>query len=202
MSVVRVKICGITRAEDAQAAARYGAAAIGLVFAERSSRRVSIEQARSICADLPPWLGVVGLFMDNQADFISDAIRNLPLNWLQFHGSEPESFCQSFQRPYIKAIAMAGQTPDFSGYRSASALLLDAHAPGQPGGSGQVFDWQTLTTPDRPWILAGGLNPDNVSTALRRLEPPALDVSSGVESAPGIKDDKLMQQFIKVTQYG
>ena len=202
MNAVRVKICGITRAEDAHAAARYGAAAIGLVFAERSPRRVSIEQARAICTDLPPWLGVVGLFMQHEADFIANAIEQLALNWLQFHGSEPESFCRSFQRPYVKAIAMAGQAPDFLAYRSASAVLLDAHAPGQPGGSGQTFDWHGIKPPERPWILAGGLTPDNVSIALEQLNPPALDVSSGVESAPGIKDDKLMQQFLEVTQHG
>ncbi|MEM7054482.1 MAG: N-(5'-phosphoribosyl)anthranilate isomerase, partial [Pseudomonadota bacterium] len=99
MNSARVKICGITRAEDAQAAARAGAAAIGLVFAERSRRQVSIEQALHICRGLPPWLGVVGLFMDHKADFVKQAIEQLPLNWLQFHGSEPEEYCQSFRRP-------------------------------------------------------------------------------------------------------
>ena len=199
---VRVKICGIMRAEDAQAAAHAGATAIGLVFAEGSKRQVTIEQAQIICRYLPPWLGVVGLFMQHEADFVHAAIQQLPLNWLQFHGSESEAFCQSFQRPYIKAIAMADQTPDLSGYRSASALLLDAHASGQAGGLGHTFDWQAFTPPDRPWILAGGLNMDNVADALSQLKPPALDVSSGVESAPGIKDHTLMQRFIEVAQHG
>ncbi|MEM1080623.1 MAG: phosphoribosylanthranilate isomerase [Pseudomonadota bacterium] len=202
MNSARVKICGITRAEDALAAARAGAAAIGLVFAEGSSRQVSIEQAESICRDLPPWLGVVGLFMDHSADYVHHAMRAVPMNWLQFHGAEDEAFCQSFARPYIKAIPMLDDRPDWSRFASASAVLLDAHAPGQPGGSGSVFDWTSLTPPARPWILAGGLNVDNVVSAVAQLQPPALDVSSGVESSPGIKDEQLMRTFIQVVQHG
>lgn len=124
------------------------------------------------------------------------------MNWLQFHGAEDEAFCQSFARPYIKAIPMLDDRPDWSRFASASAVLLDAHAPGQPGGSGSVFDWTSLTPPARPWILAGGLNVDNVVSAVAQLQPPALDVSSGVESSPGIKDEQLMRTFIQVVQHG
>jgi len=202
MHSTRVKVCGITRPEDAIAAADAGVAAIGLVFVERSPRCVDFEQARRICATLPGWLSVVGLFMDATADYVDEALSCLPLNWLQFHGSESEAYCRSFGRPYIKAVAMAGDTPDWSDFSSATALLLDAHAPGQQGGSGATFNWKAFTPPERPWILAGGLNVHNVASAMALMKPNALDVSSGVESAPGIKDKQLMNEFMQVIRHG
>lgn len=199
----RVKICGITRLEDARAAAANGADAIGLVFTAVSPRRVDIEQARALCAALPPFVGRVGLFMDQDAEFIRSVLARVPLNWLQFHGSESAEFCGAFDRPYIKAIPMGGTgTHDLAQYPDAAALLLDSHAPGGAGGSGKPFDWEGFAGPDRPWILAGGLTADNVCDACRRLKPHAVDVSSGVEAAPGIKDAKLMARFIEAVRHG
>lgn len=194
----RVKICGITRPDDGREAAELGADAIGLVFVERSPRNVDLETARAICRALPPLTASVGLFMNAGAEFVRTVIEQVPLNWLQFHGDEPAAFCRSFGRPYIKALPMGSpDSVDYAGWPDASALLLDAHAAGGMGGSGQRLDWSRLTPPDRPWILAGGLAPDNVAEAMRALRPPALDVSSGVESAPGIKSGNLIDQFMR-----
>lgn len=195
---VRVKFCGITRVEDALLAASLGASAIGLVFVEGSPRCVSLERAAEICSALPPMVSVVGLFMDSPEDQVRSVVRQVPLNWLQFHGNETPAYCAGFARPWIKALPMASpghvQYHDWSGAR---ALLLDAHAAGGMGGSGETFDWKNAVPPDRPWILAGGLNPDNVGTALALMSPPAVDVSSGIESAPGIKDAALMRRFME-----
>ncbi|MDT8409867.1 MAG: phosphoribosylanthranilate isomerase [Wenzhouxiangellaceae bacterium] len=200
---IRVKICGVTRPCDAQSAAALGASAIGLVFVERSPRAVDIEQALSICRALPPLVGVVGLFMDPEADFVRTIGDRVPLNWLQFHGDEPATFCRSFNRPYIKALPMASpEKVDYDSWPDAGALLLDAHSAGAMGGSGSTFDWTGVKPPRQPWILAGGLNPDNISTAIEALEPSAIDVSSGVESAPGIKDDNLMTRLMKGIPHG
>lgn len=200
---VRAKICGITRPEDGRLAARLGAAAIGVVLAESSPRKVSPAQAAAICRAVPPFVLRVGLFMDQPADRVRAILDQVPLDWLQFHGSEPEDFCRSFSRPYIKAVAMAGDSDaDYGAYADAAALLLDGHGPGEPGGSGKTFDWSRARVPDRPWILAGGLGPDNVAEAIARMRPPAVDVSSGVEAAPGIKDDKLLKRFMEAIGHG
>ena len=199
----RVKICGITRSEDGREAAALGADAIGLVFVERSPRRVDAEQARAICAALPPLVTAVGLFMNAESSFVRSVLETVPLNWLQFHGDETAEYCRSFGRPYIKALPMGSpDTVDYADWPDASALLLDAHAAGGMGGSGHRLDWSTLTPPDRPWILAGGLGPDNVAEAVRTLRPTAVDVSSGVESAPGIKSGTLMNQFLRGVSNG
>lgn len=196
---IRIKICGITRPEDARAAAELGADAVGLVFAPVSPRRVVPAQALEICRALPPFVTRVGLFMDATADFVRSVLSAVPLDCLQFHGGEDAEFCRGFQRPWIKAIAMAdpGAEELMEDYADADALLLDSHAPGQAGGTGLAFDWQSFVSPARTWILAGGLNPDNVAEACRTLKPPAVDVSSGVESAPGIKDREKMERFIR-----
>ncbi len=201
--MIRVKICGITRVADAMAAAAAGADAIGLVFVARSARNVDMEQAAAICRSLPPFVSRVGLFMDSDAEFVRQAMASVPLNWLQFHGQETAQFCHQFQRPWIKAIAMAGSGESVAaGFEQADALLLDAHAAGELGGSGKTFDWDQVPRLDRPWILAGGLRPDNVALACRQLRPHAVDVSSGVETRPGIKDVKLMNEFIKAARHG
>ena len=194
----RVKICGITRPEDGREAAALGADAIGLVFVERSPRRVDVDPARAICAALPPLTTSVGLFMNAEPAFVRSVLEAVPLNWLQFHGDESADYCRSFGRPYIKALPMGSpDSVDYADWPDASALLLDAHAAGGMGGSGQRLDWSALTPPERPWILAGGLSPDNVAEAVRALKPTAVDVSSGVESAPGIKSGNLMNQFLR-----
>ncbi len=201
--MIRVKICGITRAEDAAAASAAGADAIGLVFVSRSARNVDFDQAAAIARSLPPFVTRVGLFMDSDAEFIRQALASVPLDWLQFHGREPEDFCRQFQRPWIKAIAMAGTDGNIAAdYGQADALLLDAHAAGELGGSGKTFDWGRIPVLARPWILAGGLRPDNVAAACRQLRPHGIDVSSGVETRPGIKDGKLMSEFIKAARHG
>jgi len=198
MKPVRVKFCGITRMEDALLAASLGASAIGLVFVEGSSRCIDPERAVEICDALPPLVGVVGLFMDAPEDHVRAVTAQVPLNWLQFHGSETPAYCAGFGLPFIKALPMASPGHvQYHGWAGARALLLDAHAPGGMGGSGETFDWENAVVPDRPWILAGGLNPDNVGSALTLMAPPAVDVSSGIESAPGIKDAALMRRFME-----
>ncbi len=196
---VRTKICGITRADDARAAAAAGVDAIGLVFVPKSRRCVSCDQAVAVCDALPPFVGRVGLFMDADAAQVESVLERVGLDWLQFHGNESAAFCRQFRRPWIKALAMnAGQPAsllnDFAG---AAALLLDSHAGGELGGTGQVFDWSRVPAMERPWILAGGLHPGNVAEACQRLRPDAVDVSSGVETEPGIKDHTLMNDFLK-----
>lgn len=200
---VRVKFCGITRVEDALQAAELGASAIGLVFVEGSPRCISRARAVEICNALPPLVGVVGLFMDASAAHVHSVAAEVPLNWLQFHGGETPDYCADFKMPWIKALPMASPANvQYHVWSGASALLLDAHAAGSMGGSGETFDWKNAVMPDRPWILAGGLNPDNVGSAVALMAPPAVDVSSGIESAPGIKDAALMRQFMERIQNG
>ena len=201
--MIRVKICGITRIEDAQSAAAAGADAIGLVFAEGTPRQVDLDQARRIALSLPPFVSRVGLFMDADADRVERVLEWVPLDLLQFHGRETQRFCRRFGRPWMKALAMGGDQPDDpAAFDEADALLLDAHAPGQAGGSGHTFDWNRVPDVGNRWVLAGGLHPGNVADACRVLGPPAVDVSSGVESSPGVKSDKLIRDFIKAVKNG
>jgi len=194
---IRVKFCGFTRPEDARIAADLGVDAIGMVFVPASPRAVDLAHAEAICAVLPPMVSVVALFMNASADEVERVCAALPINVLQFHGDETPEQCAAFDRPWWKALPAA--SPDSAQYQAwagASALVLDSHAPGAMGGSGRTLDWQALSPPPRPWILAGGLGPDNVAEAIAALSPPGLDVSSGIESAPGRKDARLMQSFM------
>lgn len=199
--MVRVKICGITRVEDALGCARLGADAIGLVFYAPSPRNVTVEQARAILAALPPFITTVGLFVDAQAAEVQAVLDQLPLDVLQFHGNEPVQYCRSFGRPYLKALRVkpgVDLVQYASVYSGARALLLDAHIEGVAGGSGQTFDWSLI--PPRlslPVVLSGGLNPDNVAEGIRRIQPAAVDVSSGVEAAKGIKDAEKIAAFMQ-----
>lgn len=200
---MRVKICGITRAEDARAAVAAGADAIGLVFFAGSRRAVSIEQAREICAVVPPLLPVVGLFVDAEPTWMKQVLATVPLNLLQFHGAETASECEQFARPYIKAVPVDEHSDTESvrqhmqAYPTARGFLLDTAAAGQFGGSGKAFDWSLVPTErSGPVILAGGLHTDNVARAIALTRPAAVDVSSGVESAPGVKDPEKMQRFV------
>jgi phosphoribosylanthranilate isomerase len=182
----RVKICGITRVEDAVAAARAGADAIGVVFWRGTPRAVTFERARAIMAAVPAFVSVVGLFVDPAPDEVRAALANVPLDILQFHGSEPPEFCRAFGRPYLKAIAVKDGTDfleSFDRYHDAAGLLFDAYRKGDlPGGTGETFDWSKLPAErKRPLILSGGLDPDNVARAIRAVRPWAVDVSSGVE---------------------
>lgn len=188
----------MTRAEDAVLAASMGVSAIGLVFVPGSSRCVEPAVAAEICRALPPLVASVGLFMDTPEEQVRAVLARVPLNWLQFHGAESPEYCRSFGRPWIKALPMASPGDvQYHGWSDAPALLLDAHAAGGMGGSGETFDWETAVLPANPWILAGGLKPGNIGRALELLAPPAVDVSSGIESAPGIKDAALMRQFME-----
>lgn len=195
-----MKCCGITRIEDALQAAYSGFDAIGLVFAHRSKRCISLQLACDIRRALPPMVTTVALFMDNDAAEVERVNEVLRPDLLQFHGTEQDLWCAQFQTRYIKSIAMGGGTaalPEMSAYPGAAALLLDGHAAGQVGGRGDVFDWSLI--PDRvnqALILAGGLNAGNVAEAVRVTQPWAVDVSSGVESSPGIKDAGKMYDFV------
>ena len=198
--MTRIKCCGMTRVEDALLAARLGADAIGLVFTARSKRRVSLEQARAIRRALPPFVGAVALFMDDDAAFVADVIAAVQPDLLQFHGGEADDWCAQFGRRYLKAIAMgegAAALPRLQYYPHAVALLLDGHAAGEAGGSGKAFDWSLLPRDlAQPVILAGGLHAGNVGAAIRAARPWAVDVASGVESAPGIKDAAELAAFV------
>lgn len=201
--MIPAKVCGITRTEDALAATAAGFHAIGLVFVEASQRRVSPEEAARISAATPPFVGRVGLFMDPSVAEVEAVLSTVALNWLQFHGNESDAFCRQFGRPWIKAIAMGGRaerSPD--AFPGADALLLDSHGAGELGGSGKTFDWSSAPELTRPWVLAGGLGPGNVAAACRALRPAAVDVSSGVEVRPGIKDVNLMNNFMKALNNG
>lgn len=198
---IRVKICGITRPEDAREAAYLGADAIGLVFYEPSPRYVAPAGAQSIIQALPPFVTVVGLFFDASADQVHGVLREVPLDVLQFHADEPAEFCRAFGRPYIKAVRIrAGVDVRASAerYREAQALLLDHYQEGAAGGTGHPFDWALV--PEgvrRPIVLAGGLTPDNVAGAIDVVRPYGVDVSSGVEVAKGVKDRAKMAAFIR-----
>lgn len=197
----RVKICGITREEDALLAADAGADAIGLVFWERSRRAIGVGQARAITTSLPPFVSTVALFVDPSTDEVWRVIGEVRPDLLQFHGDEAPSFCERFGVPYIKALGIGDRAPGEAalGYHAkARGLLLDTHDPVDMGGTGRTFDW-TLAPSGlaRPTILAGGLTAENVARAIAIVRPWAVDVSSGVESAPGIKDEARLRAFMR-----
>jgi len=196
----RIKICGITRIEDALAAAAAGADAIGLVFAD-SPRRVSIEQARAVCVALPPFITSVGLFVDAPESRVREVLGQVPLDLLQFHGRESPDDCRRYGRPYIRAIRMQDDVDlrtEVQRFREAAGLLLDSYHPHKAGGTGGSFDWARVP-PDlgKPVILAGGLTPENVARAIAVVRPYAVDVSSGVEQDKGIKDAVKIAAFIR-----
>jgi len=198
--VTRIKICGITRAEDLLAVAHSGADAIGLVFYARSPRFVSIEQAVQLTLLLPPFVSVVGLFVNAKADFVREVLNKVPLDLLQFHGDETPAYCAQFNKPYLKAIRVKAGVDLLqcaSDFSSAKALLLDAYVEGVPGGTGASFDWALI--PEKlslPVILSGGLDAENVALAMQQVKPYAVDVSSGVEEAKGIKSAAKVAAFI------
>lgn len=196
----RVKICGITRPEDAVKAASLGVDAIGLVFYEKSPRNVSLQQAKQICEALPGFVTVVSLFMNPEEKQVNEVIEACPVDLIQFHGKESAEFCELFKRPYIKALGMADEnslSESAKLYAGAKVLLLDSHAKGAAGGTGETFNWETIPEEYRHSImLAGGLKPANIAEAIRTVRPYAVDLSSGVESRAGIKDAELMTQLM------
>ena len=200
----RVKICGITRGEDARYAVDAGADAIGLVFYDKSPRCVSNEQASQISRMIPAFVSRVALFKDADQAFVKSVLAQVEIDLLQFHGSETVAYCEQFERPYIKAIGMRGLEHDADflissaeTFRSAKALLLDGHAPGEAGGSGESFDWAAVSSIDKPVVLAGGLTVENVHQAIDLVHPYAVDVSSGVESSPGTKYKDKIAAFME-----
>ncbi len=209
----RIKICGITDAHDAVEAARLGVDALGLVFYPPSKRAIDVARALRVRQAMPAFVQLVGLFVDPTRDEVESILRAMPELVLQFHGDESAEFCASFGRPYLKALPMgASKTGTQVDVRAdvqaavqthpqAAGFLLDSHAPGAMGGTGEVFDWSTIPTLGRPLILAGGLNPQNVAAAVRQVRPWAVDVSSGVESAPGRKDFSKMAEFVDEVRY-
>lgn len=199
--MTRIKICGITRVEDALAAACAGADAIGMIFYAGSVRHIGIGQAAKILEVLPPFIAPVALFVDPTSSEVEQVIEALPFGLLQFHGDEDEVFCTQFSIPYLKGIRVGPGTDLVQcalDFHSAKGLLLDTHVPGSFGGTGQTFDWQHIPEKlDLPIILSGGLNPENVEEAVRTVKPWAVDVSSGVETAKGIKDPRKIEAFIR-----
>ena len=195
---VRIKFCGITRAEDARTAVALGVDAVGFVFTRRSQRYVGVAQARAMRDALPPFTSVVALFMDDEPAWVEDVIAGVRPDLLQFHGSESAGYATSFARPYLMAIPMAGADARsiMEAHPQAAGFLLDSHAPGAAGGSGQPFDWSRVPKSTRPVILAGGLDAGNVAQAIAVVRPYAVDVSSGIEAAPGIKDAQRIAAFI------
>lgn len=197
----RVKICGITRLEDAQLAIAAGADALGFVFYEPSPRYVSPTTAAAIIRELPPFVVTTALFVDASETYVKQVLEQTQIDLLQFHGDETPAFCEQFNRPYIKALRvkptldlLAEQTR----FESARALLLDAYKPGVPGGTGESFDWALIPKALAPKIiLAGGLDAGNVARAIAEVKPFAVDVSGGVEASKGIKDANKIKRFFE-----
>ncbi len=197
---IKVKICGLTNVPDARAAAEAGADLIGLMFYERSARHVSLDLAAEIASALPPFITRVGVFVNPTEELVAEAIARCGLNMVQFHGDEPPEFCTQFGVMSMKAFRVrdSASLQALPRYRT-DAWLLDAFTPGQLGGTGERFDWDLAVQAGklgRPIFLAGGLTPENVAEAVRRVRPFAVDVSSGVESAPGKKDEAKVRAFI------
>jgi phosphoribosylanthranilate isomerase len=210
---VRVKICGITRLEDARAAVAAGADAIGFVFFAQSPRYIAAEAAAAIVRELPPFVTTVGLFVNANAAAVRSVLEAVPLSLLQFHGDEDNAFCAQFGRPWIKALPVRPDgdiAADIAAFPDASGILLDAWHADLKGGTGQSFDWKIFPRECRqPLILAGGLAPDNVAEALRLTRPYAVDVSGGVEARAadgsvqkGIKDARAIKAFIDAVNAG
>jgi len=201
---VKVKICGITSVADAASAVEAGADAIGLMFYNGSPRHITLATAKAISRELPPFVLRVGVFVNPGADEVQEAIAAAELNLLQFHGEEPPQFCLQFGVMSMKAFRVRDEEslralPDYP----TDAWLLDAYSPGALGGTGERFDWELAVRAKefgKPIFLAGGLTPQNVADAVRRVQPFAVDVSSGVESAPGRKDSEKMREFVKAVR--
>ncbi len=209
----RVKICGITRPEDAEFAAQTGADAIGMVFYEKSARFVSdLALAREIAEAAGPFTSVVALFVNAEPAEIEHVLTSVPVQLLQFHGDELPEQCDVYERPYVKAIRMRPDIDviaEFTRYKKASGFLLDTYVKGSPGGTGECFNWDRFPSnsastaqPLPHLVLAGGLTPENVDKAIAATSPYAVDVSGGVEVQPGIKDHQKIKAFITKAKTG
>ena len=202
--IMRVKICGITSVEDARLAVEAGADALGLVFYPPSPRNVSPQQAAEIARAVSPFAVLTGLFVDAHPAQVEAVLDQVPLNLLQFHGNENAPYCRQFHRPYIKALRMKPELDPLeamAAFPDARGILLDAYRKGVPGGTGDTFDWQRVPQGSgRQIVLAGGLNPQNVAAAIAEAQPDAVDVSGGVEAAPGRKDAAKVHEFIRAAR--
>jgi len=199
MQTVKVKICGLTRDIDVAAALQHGADALGFVFVPASKRCVTADVAARLCQSVPAFVSRVGLFLDQSSEEIWQLLNQVPLSLLQFHGREDADFCRQFKRPYIKALSLDNGTSIDKleqAYPDAAGILVDSHQPGGLGGTGKTLDWTGIRAGKKPLILAGGLNPQNLATAIQLVRPWAVDVSSGVELSPGIKDADAIKRFI------
>ena len=212
MSRTRIKICGLTREGDVDAAVAAGADALGFVLYEQSPRHVSLARAAELIARLPPFVTPVLLFVNALADAVQHAVQAVPQALLQFHGDETPEACDAVGRPYLRAVRMGGPADRDSGaagvdlldfaarFHKSQALLLDAHVEGY-GGGGKVFDWSQIPpSVPLPVVLSGGLNPANVTDGVLSVRPWAVDVSSGVEVGKGIKDAVLMRRFCQAVR--
>ena len=201
---VKVKICGITNHADAEGAVAAGADALGFVFCDASPRCVSVEVASRICAAVPPYILKVGVFVDPDEDLVFGALSDCGLNLLQFHGNETPAFCKQFGAMSMKAFRVKDASSlDALATYETDAWLLDAFSPGKAGGTGETFNWDLALEAGkigRPIFLAGGLTPENVADAVRRVRPYGVDVSSGVEASPGIKDHAKVKAFIEAAK--
>ncbi|WP_242106934.1 phosphoribosylanthranilate isomerase [Luteimonas aquatica] len=200
----RIKFCGFTRAGDVRLACELGVDAVGFIFAANSKRRIAAEEARALRQALTPMVSSVALFNDNPAEEVREVVRQVRPHLLQFHGGENEVFCRSFGVPYMKAVAMGdagieASLPALLGrYPSAAGFLFDSHASGGGGGSGKTFDWSRIPAGlQKPFLLAGGITPENVFDAVCAVRPWGLDLASGIESEPGIKDGDKMRRFVE-----
>jgi phosphoribosylanthranilate isomerase len=191
VSKVRIKICGLTRDQDIHNAVVEGADALGFVLYAPSPRSVSAEQAAQLIQKVPAFVTTVALFVNESVEEVERALKICPFDLLQFHGDESPEYCRQFNRPYMKAIRVRSADDIHNAvqqYPDAKALLLDAYVENLPGGTGQAFDWRLIPQLTIPWVLAGGLNADNVADAIKQVQPFAVDISGGVEASKGIKD--------------
>ncbi len=199
-SRTRIKICGLTRAEDAVAAVNAGADAVGLVFYAPSPRAVDIDTARAVVAAVPAFVSVTALFVNPEPAEVQKVLDSVRIDLLQFHGDEEDDFCSQFKHPYIKAIRVRQASDVVAScmrFPGALAILLDSYKPGVPGGTGETFDWSLV--PDelsKPIILAGGLTTENLALGISTVKPFAVDVSGGVEASKGIKDHGKITEFV------
>lgn len=201
----RIKFCGLTRPGDARLACELGVDAVGVIFAARSRRRVAPARAAAVRAALSPLVALVALFMDNDEREVRAAIDEARPTLLQFHGGEDDAFCRRFGLPYLKGLGLGGIRVDAGTLRArwphAAGFVLDGHAPGAAGGSGQRLDPASIPADlERPWLLAGGLDPDNVGAAVRAVRPWGVDVAGGIELAPGVKDGLRMRRFVEAVR--
>lgn len=199
---MRVKMCGMTRHEDIEHAANLGVDALGLIFYSKSARCITIEHAKDLLKNIPPFIATVAVLVNPEFDFVRCLINELPIQILQFHGDETPEFCQQFNMPFIKAVQPQSREhilTSMADYANAAALLLDTPSETVRGGSGLAFDWRIIPEHlPKPFILAGGLNEANALKAIEVSNPYAVDICSGIEELPGIKNHVKMNQFIQV----